>query len=66
MRLSLPLTLLFGLIVLLMVRKDGLKVTHAVVAILLGFYLSATSLGGGIGRISTMIASMLGGTVTHH
>lgn len=66
MRLSIPFTLLLGLGVLFLVRKDGLKITHAVVAILLGFYLSATAAAGGIGRLGTMIASMLGGSLTRH
>jgi len=66
MRLSIPLTLLLGLGVLFFVRKDELKITHAVVAILLGFYLAATSAAGGIGRLGTMIASMLGGSLAQH
>lgn len=66
MRLSISLTLLLGLAVLFLVRKDDLKATHALVAILLGFYLSATAAAGGIGRLSTMIASMLGGTLAQH
>jgi hypothetical protein len=66
MRLSIPLTLLLGLGVLFLVRKDELKITHAVVAILLGFYLSATAAAGGIGRLGTMIASMLGGSLAPH
>jgi hypothetical protein len=49
-----------------MVRKDSLKITHAVVAILLGFFLSATAAAGGIGKLGTMIASMLGGSIAQH
>lgn len=66
MRLSISLTLLLGLSVLFLVRKDSLKITHAVIAILLGFYLSATAAGGGIGKLGTMIASMLGGSIAQH
>lgn len=66
MRLSISLTLLLGLGVLFLVRKDSLKITHAVVAILLGFYLSATAAAGGIGKLGTMIASMLGGSIAQH
>ena len=66
MRLSIPLALLLGLAVLFFVRKDELKITHAAIAILLGFYLSATAAAGGIGRIGTMIASMLGGSLAQH
>lgn len=66
MRLSIPLTLLLGLAVLFFVRKDELKITHAAIAILLGFYLSATSVAGGIGKLGTMIASIVGGSLAQH
>jgi hypothetical protein len=66
MRLSIPLTLLLGLGVLFFVRKDNLKIAHAFLAILLGFYLSATAAAGGIGKLGTMIASMLGGSIARH
>lgn len=66
MRLSIPLTLLLGLAVLFFVRKDQLKITHAIVAVLLGFYLSASAAAGGIGKLGTMIASMLGGSLAQH
>jgi hypothetical protein len=66
MRLSIPLTLLLGLGVLFFVRKDNLKIVHAFLAILLGFYLSATAVAGGIGKLGTMIASMLGGSIAQH
>ncbi len=63
MRLSIPIALLLGLAVLFLVRKDELKPSHALVAILLGFYLSATEVAGGIGQLGTMIAAVLGGAL---
>jgi hypothetical protein len=63
MRLSISITLLLGLVVLFLVRKAELKITHAVFAILLGFYLSATAAAGGIAKLDTMVASMLGGSL---
>lgn len=63
MRLSISITLLLGLVVLFLVRKDELKITHAVLAILLGFFLSATVVAGGIAKLDTMVASMLGGSL---
>jgi hypothetical protein len=66
MRLSISLTLLLGLAVLFMVRKDDLKISHALLAILLGFYLSTTAAAGGIGRFGSMLATVLGGTLAQH
>lgn len=63
MRLSIPITLLLGLTVLFMIRKDELKISHAVLVVLLGFYLSSTALSGRIGQIDTMIAGLLGGSL---
>jgi len=64
MHVSLPVTLLLGLAVLFLVRRDDLKATHAVPAILLGFFLAATALAARIGQLDTMIAGLLGGTLS--
>ncbi|HEU5425598.1 MAG TPA: hypothetical protein VFU74_01930 [Actinocrinis sp.] len=64
MRLSIPITLVLGLTVLLLVRKDSLKASHAIAAILLGFMLSATALAGRISQVDSMIASLLGGSLS--
>ena len=66
MHLSIPITLVLGLIVLLFVRKDDLKTSHAIVAILLGFMLSTTALAGRIGQVDSMIAGLLGGSLSPH
>jgi hypothetical protein len=50
--------------VLFLVRRDDLKATHAVPAILLGFFLAATALAARIGQLDTMIAGLLGGTLS--
>jgi hypothetical protein len=63
MHVSLPITLLLGLTVLFLVRRAELKASHAVIAVLFGFYLSATALAARIGQIDTMIAGLLGGTL---
>jgi hypothetical protein len=65
MRMSISFTLLLGLAVFFLVRKDDLKITHALVAVLLGFFLAATAVASGIGRLSAMIATMLGGSLNH-
>jgi hypothetical protein len=66
MHLSIPITLVLGVIVLLFVRKDDLKATHAIAAILLGFMLSTTALAGRIGQVDSMIAGLLGGSLSPH
>ncbi|MGH6657529.1 MAG: hypothetical protein ACRDVE_20280 [Actinocrinis sp.] len=63
MRLSIPLTLLLGLTVLFLIRKDELKISHALLVVLLGFYLSSTTLAGRIGQLDTMIAGLVGGNL---
>ncbi len=63
MRLSIPITLLLGLTVLFMIRKDELKISHALLVVLLGFYLSSTTLSGRIGQLDAMIAGLLGGNL---
>lgn len=64
MRLSIPIALVLGLIVLLLIRKDSLKTSHALAAILLGFMLSATALAARIGQVDSMIAGLLGGSLS--
>jgi len=66
MRLSIPITLVLGLTVLIFVHKDSLKATHAIAAILLGFMLSTTALASRIGQVDSMIASLLGGSLSQH
>lgn len=66
MRLSIPITLVLGLTVLFLVRRDSLKASHALAAILLGFLLSTTALAGRIGQVDSMIAGLLGGSLSPH
>ena len=66
MRLSIPITLVLGLIVLFMIRKDSLKTSHALAAVLLGFLLATTAVAGRIGQVDSMIAGLLGGNLTPH
>ena len=66
MHVSLPITLLLGLAVLFLVRKADLKASHALIAILFGFYLSATAVAARISQLDTMIAGLLGGNLHPH
>lgn len=48
MILSISGVVLLGVIVFLFFRKDGLKISHALVCALLGFYLASTAMAPGI------------------
>lgn len=61
MILSISGVLLLGFIVFLFTRKDGLKLSHALVCALFGFYLAGTALAPGIKEGSASLASLLGG-----
>jgi hypothetical protein len=59
--LSISGVVLLGIIAFLFFRKDGLKVSHAVVCALFGFYLAGTAIAPSIKAGGASIASILGG-----
>ncbi|WP_328536889.1 hypothetical protein [Streptomyces sp. NBC_00344] len=61
MALSISAVVLLTIIVVLMVRKSGLKAGHAVVCALLGFYLASSSVAPTIHDLTTNVAGMIGG-----
>ncbi|MBA0051026.1 hypothetical protein E0L36_08995 [Streptomyces sp. AJS327] len=61
MVLSVSGVVLLGLIVFLFFRKDGLKLSHALVCGLFGFFLAGTAVAPGIRAGSESLASLLGG-----
>ncbi|MET9519530.1 DUF2304 family protein [Streptomyces spiramyceticus] len=61
MALSISAVVLLAIIVILMVRKSGLKAGHAVVCVLLGFYLASSSIAPTISELTTNVAGMIGG-----
>ena len=61
MFLSVSGAVLLGVIMILYFRKDGLKLSHAVVCGLFGFWLSGTSLAPGIEAGGAGLARLLGG-----
>ncbi|MEE1928956.1 hypothetical protein V1J52_12345 [Streptomyces sp. TRM 70351] len=61
MVLSISGVVLFGFIAFLLFRKDGLKVSHAAVCALFGFYLSGTAVAPGIHAGGDKLAGLLGG-----
>lgn len=61
MALSISAVVLLAIIVFLLVRKSGLKAGHAVVCMLLGFYLASSSVAPTISELTTNVAGMIGG-----
>ncbi|HET6857542.1 MAG TPA: hypothetical protein VFH94_10665 [Streptomyces sp.] len=61
MALSISVVVLLAIIVILMVRKSGLKGGHAVICVLLGFYLASSSIAPTIKEVTTNVAGMIGG-----
>ncbi len=60
MALSISAVVLLAIIVFILIKKSGLKAVHAVVCILLGFYLAASSIAPTISELTTNIAGMIG------
>lgn len=60
MALSISAVVLLLIIVFLLVKKSGLKAGHAVVCVLLGFYLAGSSIAPTIKDVTSNVAGMLG------
>ncbi|NBE52484.1 hypothetical protein [Streptomyces boluensis] len=60
MALSISAVVLFAIIVVILVKKSGLKAGHAAVCVLLGFYLASSSIAPTISEVTTNVAGMLG------
>ncbi|AWT45298.1 MULTISPECIES: hypothetical protein [Streptomyces] len=60
MALSISAVVLLAIIVFLLIRKSGLKAGHAVVCMLLGFYLASSTVAPTISELTTNVASMIG------
>ncbi|MEG3630340.1 hypothetical protein [Streptomyces poriticola] len=61
MILPISCVVLLGIVLFIFCRKDGLKVSHAVVAMLFGFYLASTAIAPSIRAGGESLASLLGG-----
>lgn len=59
MALSISLVLLLAIIVYLLIKKSGLKGGHAVVCMLLGFYLASSSVAPTIDDVTRNVADMI-------
>jgi len=51
--------MLLGTITFILFRKDGLKVSHMICCLLLGFYLASTSIAPNIKQSGASIASFI-------
>ncbi|MCX5050821.1 MULTISPECIES: hypothetical protein [unclassified Streptomyces] len=60
MALSISAVVLLAIVVFLLVKKSGLKAGHAVVCMLLGFYLASSTIAPTISELTTNIAGMIG------
>ncbi|AZS85254.1 hypothetical protein ACIQKE_24865 [Streptomyces griseoviridis] len=60
MALSISAAVLLAIIVFLLVKKSGLKAGHAVVCMLLGFYLASSTIAPTISNLTSNIAGMIG------
>ena len=61
MALSISAVVLLAIIVVLLIRKSGLNGGHAVVCMLLGFYLASSSIAPTITEVTSNVAGMIGG-----
>lgn len=59
MTVSLSLVVVLSVAVILLCRYAGLRLLHAVVCIVLGFYLASSSFAPEIGRLTTSLFRML-------
>jgi Na+-translocating ferredoxin:NAD+ oxidoreductase RnfD subunit len=61
MVLSISGVLLLGALVVLLTRKGGLKVSHAIICSLFGFYLASTSLAPQVRSFTNSLAQLISG-----
>ncbi|GGZ84266.1 hypothetical protein ABT144_21870 [Streptomyces sp. NPDC002039] len=61
MALSISAVVLLAIVVFLLVRRSGLKAGHAVVCVLLGFYLASSTIAPTLSQLTSNVASMISG-----
>ncbi|RKN47069.1 hypothetical protein [Streptomyces hoynatensis] len=59
MALSVSAVLMLAVIVVLLVRRSGLNVMHAIVCMLFGFYLAGSNMAPTIDNFSESVAEMI-------
>lgn len=58
---SISAVFLLGAVVFLLTRKSGLKVSHAIVCTLFGFYLAGTAIAPEIRQFAASVGRMISG-----
>ncbi|GAA1412399.1 MULTISPECIES: DUF2304 family protein [Kitasatospora] len=61
MALSISAAMLMLVIVVVLIRRSGLKLAHAIVCALLGFYLASSSIAPSISQVTSNLAGMING-----
>ncbi|MFZ3470272.1 hypothetical protein ACODT3_25560 [Streptomyces sp. 4.24] len=61
MTVSISAVVLLAVLVILLVKKGGLKAGHAFVCALLGFYLASSSMAPTISEVATNVARLISG-----
>lgn len=61
MALSISAVVLLLIVVFLLIKKSGLNAGHAVVCVLLGFYLASSSIAPTITEVTDNVAGMIEG-----
>lgn len=61
MAISISVVLLLAILAVIFVRNGGLKISHALVCLLLGFYLAGTNIAPTIQSGLTATADIVGG-----
>ncbi|GAA4972501.1 MAG: DUF2304 domain-containing protein [Streptomycetaceae bacterium] len=59
MALNISTVVLLGVIVFLFIKKGGMKIWHAIVCALLGFYLAGTTIAPSIQSSGNSVANLL-------
>ncbi|MFJ9769970.1 DUF2304 family protein [Kitasatospora sp. NPDC101157] len=61
MAMNISAAVLMLVIVVVMIRRSGLKLSHAIVSALLGFYLASSSIAPSISQVTSNLAGMING-----
>ncbi|MEU9044165.1 MULTISPECIES: DUF2304 family protein [unclassified Kitasatospora] len=61
MAMNISAAVLMLVIVVVLIRRSGLKLGHAIVCGLLGFYLASSSIAPSISQVTSNLAGMING-----
>jgi len=60
--LSISAVVLLGVVVVVLVRRDGLRVWHALVCVLFGFFLATSAVAPVLREVTGQVADLISGT----